>query len=377
MLAPTLLGWTATDGIECAKVRFVEASQREPPMDQANPHRHGHVEAFFQLHGVDAREEVVLRRKLTRDGMVSFFRQLPPATVVMEACGASHHWARELGAMGHVAKLIAPQLDKPYVKRSKHDAADAEALCEAGGRPSMRFVPAKSAEQQAALMLAGTRERLVRERVCVANAIRGYAAEYGLIAPKGPASIAGLLARVAADASVPQLARELFAFHGEHHAWLEAQIAAIEAKLLVWQKASPVARRLTAIPGIGPVSASLLAMKVPDPAAFRSGRDFAAWLGLTPKKHATAGKNRLGGITRAGDETLRSLLVVGATAVIWHTRRGAARRPMPWLIALLKRKQPKLAAVALANRMARVAWKLMTSGEAYNPTHMQRMAAAA
>jgi transposase len=331
----------------------------------------------FQLHGVDAAERPVLRRKLSREQMLAFYRRLPPTVVVLEACGAGHHWGRELSAMGHDARLIAPQLAKPYVKRGKHDAADAEALCEAGGRPSMRFVPVKSAEQQAALMLAGTRERLVRDRVRVANAIRGYAAEFGLIAPTGPAAIPILLARIAADPSVPSLARDLFAVHAEQHAALEAQIAAIDAKLLAWHRANPVARRLSAIPGIGPVTAAVLAMKVPDPGAFRSGRDFAAWLGLTPKNHSTAGKQRLGVITRAGDECLRSLLVVGATAVVWQTRRGASRRPMPWLVALLARKPPKLAAVALANHMARVAWKLMSSEEGYDPTRMQPLPAAA
>lgn len=331
---------------------------------------------IFQLHGVDAAERPVLRRKLSRDQMLAFFERLPPTLTAMEACGAAHHWARMLRAMGHTVRLIAPQLAKPYRKRGKNDAADAEALCEAAGRPSMRFVAVKSAEQQAALMLAGTRERLVRERTRATNAIRGFAAEFGLIAAKGPASIPKLLARIAADPALPALAREMFALHAAGHARLDAQIEAIDARLREWHQQNPTARRLTAIPGIGPVTASLLAMKVPDPTAFRSGRDFAAWLGLTPKDHSTAGKQRSGGITRAGDENLRSLLVVGATAVIWQTRRGAARRPIAWLVALLERKAPKLAAVALANRMARVAWKLMASDEVYHPARLAAAAAA-
>ena len=332
---------------------------------------------FFQLHGVDAAERPVLRRKLTRDQVSTFFGKLAPTLVVMEACGASHHWARMLREMGHDARLIAPQLAKPYVRRNKNDPADAEALCEAGGRPSMRFVPVKSREEQAALMLAGTRERLVRERVRLANTIRGYAAEFGLVAAKGPAGLAALLARLAADAALPELARAMFASCAEQHARLVEQIAAVEATLLAWQKTDPVARRLTAVPGIGPVTAALLAMKVPDPRAFASGRDFAAWLGLTPKDHSTAGKQRLGRITRAGDETLRSLLVVGATAVVWQTRRGAARRPMPWLLALLARKPAKLAAVALANKMARIVWRLMVSEASYNPARLMATSAAA
>jgi transposase len=321
---------------------------------------------FFQLHGVDQAERPVLHKKLTRHQFGAFFQRLPPSVVAMEACGGAHHWARELTRMGQTVKLIAPQLAKPYVKRGKNDAADAAALCEAASRPSMRFVPIKTVDQQAALMLAGERERLVRQRTRLVNTIRGYAAEFGLIAAKGTAQIEPLLQRLRDDKAVPELARELFADQAEDYARLQMRIAAIEARLTEWHKSNEMARRLTAIPGVGRVVASLLVMKTPDPGAFRCGRDYAAWLGLTPKDHSTAGKVRLGGITRAGDEMMRSLLVVGATAVVWQTRRGATRRPMPWLLTLMARKPAKLAAVALANKIARVAWKLMTSGETYN-----------
>ena len=329
---------------------------------------------FFQLHGA---ERPVLRRTLPRDRMIAFFQALPPAVVALEACGASHHWARVLGAMGHEVRLIAPQLAKPYVKRGKNDAADAEALCEAASRPSMRYVPVKSVTQQAALMLAGSRERLVRHRVLLANTIRGLGMEFGLVVPKGLAQLGPLLASIAANETLPALAREEFEGLAADYAYVEARIHAVDLKLRAWHRANETSQRLAKVPGIGPVIASLLVMKTPDPKAFQSGRDFAAWLGLTPRDHSTAGKLRLGRITRAGDETLRSLLVVGATAVIWQTRRGATRRPMPWLQALLDRKPPKLAAIALANKMARIAWTLMARGEAYDPMRAQPVLVAA
>ncbi len=209
----------------------------------------------------------------------------------------------------------------------------------------------------------------MRNRTQLANAIRGYASEFGLVAAKGQAKIEPLLSRLQADETVPVLARELFAEHAKEYAQLQAQLEAIDAKLMAWHRANALSRNLVRIPGVGPVIASLLVMKTPDPHAFRSGRHFAAWLGLTPKDHSTAGKLRLGGITRAGDETLRSLLVVGATAVVWQVRRGTGRHPSPWLVELLQRKPPKLAAVALANKIARIAWKLMTTGEIYDARH--------
>jgi transposase len=321
---------------------------------------------FFQLHGVDEREQVVLRRKLRRKQVLRFFAGVEPTLVGLEASGGAHYWARELARLGHGVRLMAPQYIKPYVKRGKNDAADAEAICEAMSRPTMRFVAVKSAENQAALMLAGMRERLVRNRVQLANAIRGYAAEFGVVAAKGRASIKPLLLRLQADPAIPAMARELFAEHAKQYAALIVQLAAIDAKLMAFHRGNALSRRLARIPGVGPVIASLLVMKTPDPQAFRSGRQFAAWLGLTPKDHSTAGKTRLGVITRAGDEMLRSLLVVGATAVIWQARRGTSRSASPWPLALLKRKPPKLAAVALANKVARIAWKLMTTGHNYD-----------
>lgn len=321
--------------------------------------------SVFQLHGVDGAEQPVLRKKLRRKDMVRFFERLEPTAVGIEACGGAHHWARVLGELGHTVKLIAPQLVKPYVKRGKNDAADAEALCEAMSRPTMRFVPVKSPDQQAALMLAGMRDRLVRSRTQLSNAIRGYGAEFGLVAAKGLEKIEPLLARAQAAASLPALARELFASHGREYARLQAHLAEIEARLMAWHRENECSRRLAQAPGIGPVNATMLVMKTPDPHAFRSGRHFAAWIGLTPKDHSTAGRVRLGAITRAGDEALRSVLVVGAMAVIRQARQGKGHRS-PWLVALLARKPPKLAAVALANKMARIAWKMMVTGECYD-----------
>ncbi|MBB4189840.1 transposase [Sinorhizobium terangae] len=319
----------------------------------------------FQLHGVNASEETVLRKKLSRKEMVRFFENAPPTTIALEACGGSHHWARLLGSFGHEVKLIAPQLAKPYVKRGKNDAADAEALCEAMSRPTMRFVPVKTADQQAALMLLGVRERLIRNRTQLSNIIRGYAMEFGVIAAKGICRIEPLLERIAADVSLPELARELFAMHGREYRELLAKIKLIEEKLMAWHRSDECSRRLAEIPGVGPISASLLMMKTPDPKMFKSGRDFAAWMGLTPKDHSTAGKVRLGVITRAGDEMLRSVLVAGATALLQHIRRGRSKYASRWIVELLQRKKPKLVAVAIANKIARIAWKLMVSGESY------------
>jgi transposase len=324
---------------------------------------------FFQLHGVDATERPVLRRRLRRNEVLAFFAKLPPTVIGMEACGAGHYWTRELRKLGHEVKLIAPQHVKAYIKRNKNDGRDAEGLCEAMSRPTMQFVPLKSEEQQAALMLAGVRQQLITRRTQLGNAIRGYATEFGLITAKGLEKLEPLLARIAQDESLPELAREMFAMKGRDYAQLQVELKVIEARLLAWHRANADSRRLAKIPGIGPISATALVMKAPDPRLFPSGRHFAAWIGLTPKDHSTAGKTRLGKITRAGDEMLRSVLVAGATAVIRQARHGRGR-PSPWLLALLKRKPPKLAAVALANKIARIVWKLLVTGESYDGARM-------
>jgi len=321
---------------------------------------------IFQAHGVDAAEKPILRKRLRRSQLLEFFRRLEPTEIGMEACGGAHYWARELSALGHQPRLVPAQYAKAYVKRNKNDAADAEAICEAMSRPSMRFVPVKTVEQQAALMLAGTRDGLIRRQTQLGNAIRGYAAEFGLTASKGLCNIAPLLARVAKapEENVPHLAKQMFAVLAGEFVRVRVQVTRLEALLKEWHKSNETSLRLAEVDGIGPVSASLAVMKT-DPHAFGCARDYSAWIGLTPKDHSTAGKKRLGRITRAGDEALRSALVVGATSVISQVRHGKGN-PSPWLRDLVRRKPPKLAAVALANKNARIAWKLMVSGERYD-----------
>jgi transposase len=325
----------------------------------------------FQLHGVNEKEEVVLRRTVRRRQFLEFMAKLEPTVVGLEACGASHHWARELSRLGHRVMLIAPQRVKPYVSPGrKNDKNDAEAICEAMSRPRVRerLVPIKSVEQSASQMLLGVREGLLKRRTQLGNSIRGHAAEFGLVAAKGVDKIEPLLARIAGDEGLPALAREMFGELGQQHAELSAQVARIERKLAAFHRSNELSRRLMEIPIVGPVGAGLMITKIVDPHGFRSGRMCAAWTGLTPKDHSTAGKQKLGGITRAGDESLRAVLVSGATAYIQQVRRGRIV-PSPWLAALLERKPPKLVAVALANKTMRIAWKLMTSGERYDPTH--------
>ena len=324
--------------------------------------------SVFQLHGVDEKEQVTLRKQLRRRQLLMFFAKLEPTLVGLEACGASHHWARELQKLGHQVVLIPPQYVKPYVGRNKNDKIDAAAICEAMSRPKVqeRLVPIKSVEQSAAQMLLGVRESLVKRRTQLTNTIRGHAAEFGLVAAKGLDKIQPLLVRIAADDSLPGLTKEMFAVLGREYAELAPRIAQIDKKMLAFHRSNEVTRRLMEVPTIGPTGACLFITKIVDPHAFRSGRRCAAWIGLTPKDHSTAGKQKLGGITRAGDERLRAVLVSGAMACIRHAKNRPANSS-PWLVELLKRKPPKLAAVALANKTARIAWKLMTSGERYDP----------
>ena len=314
----------------------------------------------FQVHGVDSSERMAVCRQLNRAQVERFFAALGPTVVGLEACGASHYWARVLRELGHEVRLLPPQYVKPYVKRGKNDRIDAEAICEAMSRPSMRFVAVKSADEQAAAMMLSVRDLLVKQRTMLVNAIRGHAAEFGVIGAKGASRIADVLAR--ARESVPKLAWDLFAVLAGQLEVLEIQLGRIEKQLKAWHRENERSQRLATIPGIGPVGATTMALRVPDPTVFHSGRHFASWIGLTPREHSTAGKQRLGKISREGDEALRRLLVVGATSIVKLAKRG---KGPAWLLALLKRRPAKVVAVALANKMARIAWAMMVSGEVY------------
>lgn len=319
--------------------------------------------SVFTLHGSDEQGRAVLRRNLRRRDLIRFFEKQPPVEVVFEACGGSHHWGRTLQALGHRVRLIPAQYVKPFVKRAKNDRNDAEAISEAASRPSLRDVPIKSAAAQASVMLLTVRELLVRQRTQLVNALRGHAAEFGLVAAKGDKGLAALRREIAAKEDVPAAAREALELLGGEIDRIAARLAAMEKALTAQHKANGVSRLLAEIPGVGPLGALNFALRV-DAGQFRSGRHFAAWLGLVPKERSTGGKQRLGAISRAGDERLRQLLVLGATAVIGQIRPGR-QAASAWLMALLKRKPRKLAAVALANKMARIIWAMLTSAEAY------------
>lgn len=320
----------------------------------------------FQVHAIGADGAVLIRRKLRRTEVIRFFAELPRCLVGMEACASAHHWARELMAIGHEVRLMPPAYVKPYVKRGKTDTADAEAICEAVTRPTMRFVAVKSVEQQAVLMLHKSRDLMVRQRTMLINALRGHLAEYGIVTGLGAAGVvASLKALHEEQDRFPAHARS--ALHGiaAQLRALASEIERLEAQILDWHRNDETSRRLATIPGIGPITASAIAAAVPDASLFRSGRQFAAWLGLTPRANSSGGKERLGGITKQGDGYLRRLLVVGSTAVMRMTRKSPARQP--WMAGLLERKPTKIATVALANKTARIAWAVMTRKEVYAP----------
>jgi transposase len=324
------------------------------------------AKSVFQVHGIDAAGNVVVRRQLKRRYVLIFFQKLPPCLVGIEACASSHHWSRELQALGHTVRLVPPAYVKPYVKRHKNDATDAEAICEAVTRPNMRFVATKTPEQQSCLTLHRTRHLFIRQQTSVINAIRAHLAEFGIVAPVGRHGVEQLLG-VAADSNdkpLPEVARACFAALGAQLRMLKAQILRFDRTIRAWHRSNEESRRLVDIPGVGPALATALVASVADPNVFRSGRDFSAWIGLVPKQNSSGGKDRLGNISKRGDRYLRSLFTTGALPVIRYAKiHGVKHRP--WLTALLTRRPTKVAAIALANKIARMAWAMMAKGERY------------
>ena len=316
---------------------------------------------IFQVHGVDAAGEVRITKRLRRNQLLEFFAGLRPCLVGVEACPTAHYWGRKLKSLGHDVRLIPPQYVKPYVRRSKNDAMDAAAICEAVARPSMRFVPIKGPEQQAALMLHRTRDLIVRQRTQLLNAFRSHAAEFGVIAPKGPQNVATLLA-ACEEARLPVLALELLRVLHRQIDEADARSEEIETQISAWHKANEVCRRLSSVPGIGPLTATAIAATVPDPGVFKSGREFAAWLGLTPRQNSSGGKDRLGRITRKGNQHVRRLLIIAAHAALLNSR---VLKATDWVQGMMQQRPRQVVAVALANKMARIAWALMARGTSY------------
>lgn len=324
------------------------------------------AKSIFQVHGVDGAGQVIVRKALRRAQVLPFFSQLSPCLIGMEACGTSHHWARELSRLGHEVRLMPPAYVKPYVKRGKTDANDAEAICEAATRPTMRFVPVKSPEQQAALALHRTRDLLVKQRTQLVNMIRGLLAEFGIETARGLHHALELAARLADGQApeVPELAQRVVAGLARQIGALQVQLAMLEKELLAWHRSNELSQRLATIPGVGVVSATALAASVTDPGRFRSGRQFAASLGLTPLQNSSGGKERMGRISRMGDRYLRRLLVVGMTSLV---RRARAKPGSvdPRIAAMLERRPARVVTVAAANRTARIAWAIMAKGGVY------------
>jgi len=353
------------DGSPTGPQDDLRMSRKESNDERCGSDWFGSREVGFQVHGVDAAGQVVVRQRLTRGRLLKFFSRLQPCLIGMEACASSHHWARELIALGHDVKLMPAQYVKPYVKRGKNDAADAEAICEAVTRPTMRFVGIKSPEQQSAMMLHRVRLILTRQRTQLSNAMRAHLAEFGIVAPVGRRGIDQLLAVVAdaEDSRVPANARACLDMLAAQLCLVKEQILENDRRIIANARDTEVGRRLMDIPGVGPLLASALVATVSEPILFRSGRNLAAWVGLVPRQNSSGGKERLGGITKAGNRYLRQILIVGAMAVVRYAERNGTKRP--WLVQLLARRTAKIAAVALANKTARIAWAMMTSGERY------------
>lgn len=323
----------------------------------------------FQIHGVDEHGKTVLRKQLRRSKMAEFFANLEPCLIGLEACGSSHHWARKLGSFGHTVKLMAPQFVKPYVKTNKHDMADAEAICEAVTRPNMRFVPIKNVEQQAILSVHRARQGLVKARTAQANQIRGLLSEFGIVIPQGIQSISKRIPDILEDAEndLPGIMRRLLEKLNDHLKELDRQVNELELQIKLWHKENEASQRLEAIPGVGPITASAIVATVGNATEFKNSRQLAAWLGLVPKQHSSGGKQTLLGISKRGDTYLRTLLIHGARAVIRFAEKKTESGS--WLYKLIARRNKNIAAVALANKNARIIWALLTKKATFHPDH--------
>ena len=319
---------------------------------------------YFQVHALANEDGPAVTRKLKRSKMHEFFAQIEPCLIGMEACGSAHYWARELETMGHEVLLMPPAYTKPYVKRGKNDAVDAEAICEAASRPGMRFVPIKSAEQQATLMLHKTRELLVKQQTMSVNALRSHLSEFGIVVAKGIGRVDELLELAESDTTLPEVARAAVKILAQHLEGLDKSIDDLEKQIGRAHAQSEMSRLLDQVPGVGKIIASVISASVPDPSVFKSGRDFAAWLGLTPRQNSSGGKQTLGGITKQGNRYIRKSLVLGATSLlhVLGKRKGALR---DWIVALLAKKPARLVTVALANKLARIVWAMMKTGECF------------
>ena len=332
----------------------------------------------FQVHAADERGRCVLRKQLKRRQVLAFFAKLAPCVVAMEACGTAHYWAREIAKLGHETRLIPPAYVKPYVKRGKNDALDAEAICEAASRPTMRFVPVKTMENQAVATLHRARDLSIKSRTMLVNALRSHLAEFGFIAAKGIGKLPDLIEIVseAPKEALPDMVRAALSGFLDSIALINANLAAIEKQLMAWHKKNEKSKRLETAPGIGLMGATALPALVPDPLLFKNGRHFAAWIGLTPKLDGTGGKTRLGRISKAGDKYLRRLFVLGATSLL----RSLENKTTPlalWVQGLLARRSKRAVTVALANKLARIAWAIMAKGEDYKPFAAAQLASPA
>jgi transposase len=330
----------------------------------------------FQVHGIDEHGKAVLKKQLRRDQMAAFFVNLPPCLIGMEACGSAHHWGRKLASMGHTVRLMAPQFVKPYVKTNKNDAADAEAICEAVGRPNMRFVPVKNVEQQAVLALHRVRQGFVRARTAQANQIRGLLGEFGLIVPQGIGHIATRVPELIEDGTneLPGAFRLLVQRLLDHLKDLDRQVEELEGKIQAWHRSSDLSRKLAMVPGIGPITASALVASIGDAKNFDGGRQVAAWLGLVPRQHSSGGKSNLLGMSKRGDTYLRTLLIHGARSVIYRVSQRADS--CSWISGVVNRRNKNVAAVALANKNARIAWALLAHDRQFDAGYVRSAAAA-